>query len=742
MEQLLIQGLDGEGPGDILGAITHQAEIDGEMVGDIDIRGDYAVVEIDANLIDLVISKMEDNFIGTSRVSVKRFDEHDTETLEAVYSYLDTYRDLVELEREQEMENHEDEIRAISGQEREDRGRALLAMQGQDEGEDISGRLIKFLKAEKGTPLPEVAFGVGDLLMVSKHDPLREDNPTGTVTQVTNYSVTVAFESEPPSFVYDTGIRLDLYVNDITYQRMLDALEELEHASGRLVALRDIIAGRSDPVPVEEPAELSFINEDLNQSQREAVRKAIAAEDIFLIHGPPGTGKTTTLIEVIAQAVRQDEFVLATAASNTAVDNIVTTLLGTGIDVVRVGHPARVTDRLHEQTLAHRIQQNETYHKAEKKREQAHQLLDEQEELTAPSGRYRRGMSNDRIMDLAENGEGARGVPPDRIAEMAEYLELEDRIDAMFEEAEELEDQAIEEELLTADVVCTTNATAGREMFDSLSFDLLVIDEATQATEPSCLIPITHADRLVMAGDHRQLPPTVLNQEAADRGLHRSLFESLIEDHEGISHTLQTQYRMHETIMGFPDQSFYETDLVAADAVRDHTLADRGVSIDGTYASVLNPEEPLVFIDTSESDTSERSRHGSTSTENPFEAGLVKDLVDALLENGVLADSIGVITPYADQVDRIQELLDDSVEVDTVDGFQGREKDVIILSLTRSNEDDRIGFLDDERRLNVAMTRAREKLVVVGDSETLTTAPVFASLLEYIDAHGHRYQAT
>lgn len=742
MEKVLIQGLDGQGPGDILGAITHQAEIDGEMVGDIDIRDSYAIVEIDANLIDLVISKMDDNYVGRSRVSVKRFDDHDPEAMDAIASYVDRYEQLVEYERKEEMRQHEQEIERLSGYQREDRGRALMEMRGQEEGETLAGVAVKFLKQAKGTPLPETEISVGDLVMVSKREPLRDDNPTGTVTQVTNYSITVVFETDPPSFVTADGIRLDLYVNDVTYQRMKDALETCQHASGRLVRLRDIISGQEEPTPVEEGQDLSILDSKLNTSQRQAVTHSMAADDFYLIHGPPGTGKTTTVIEVIRQAVEQDDAVLATAASNTAVDNIVRFLVEAGVDVVRVGHPARVTERLHERTLAARIESNERYQKAETLRSEAMELKDKQESLTPPSGRYRRGMSNERIKDLAEEGTGARGVAPERIQEMAEFLDLEDEIDALFEKAERCEQEAIEQELLDADVVCTTNASAGREMFDPMVFDLLVIDEATQATEPSCLIPITMAERVVLAGDHRQLPPTVKSQQAAEQGLEQSLFEKLANRcGETIMSQLDRQYRMHTDIMRFPNEQFYDGSLKAADAVAEHTLSAIGVDlddVDGWRRSIIDPDEPLVFLDTAALDAHEHSRHGSTSRENEKEAEIVTRLIEGFRDAGVSDQAMAVIAPYQDQVDQLRSRCD-GIEIDTVDGFQGRESEVVIISLTRSNEQGDIGFLDDIRRLNVALTRARRKLVVIGDSTTVRSDDLYAQFIDAVKTHGLYY---
>ncbi len=733
-QTLLVRGLDDEGPGDVVGAFVNEAGVDPDAIGEIDLDGDEAEVEVDGSIAGRVVDAMDGGRVGSSEVSVTRLDD-DTA---AVRAYVDEYSRLVELEREAEMERHEREIRSMSGREREDAGRALVEMRSRDEGESVAGYQVKFLK-ERGRELPDTEIGVGDLVMVSKRDPLRDDNPAGTVTQVTGHSVTVAFEGEPPGFVFGDGLRLDLYVNDATYQRMLDALDELPDADGALADLRDVITGVEDPEPSEPATVEQWHDPKLDDSQRRAVREALGTDDVHLLHGPPGTGKTTTAVEAIRQCVDRGESVLATAASNTAVDNVVERLAAQGVDVVRVGHPARVTDSLVEHTLDSRLEDSETYRRSQELREEAFDKLDEQEEYTAPSGRWRRGLSDERIRELAEQGRGSRGVPPEKIEEMAEWLKLREEADELFERSDELEEQAVAEVLESADVVCTTNSTAGSDALEGHRFDTLVIDEATQATEPSCLIPITHADRVIMAGDHRQLPPAVQCERAAREDLRETLFERLAE-FDGSRSLLEVQYRMHERIMDFSSERFYDGRLRADDAVREHTLAGLGVAAEDLpddRRALLDPDEPLAFADTAGIDAPERQREGSTSRENPREADLVAQLARDYLAAGVDSEELAVISPYDDQVDRIEGLLDvEGPEVDTVDGFQGREKEVVLVSLVRSNDRGEVGFLDDPRRFNVALTRARRKAVVVGDGDTVTAAPVYEDFVGYARRRG------
>lgn len=648
--------------------------------------------------------------------------------------YRKKFRKLVQLEREEEMERHESEIRNMSPGARQAAGRALLGMKGRDQGTGLGGNeIVKFVK---GARLPDNEISVGDLVMVSKNQPLNDNNPTGTVIEKTNYSLTVAFRNRPIGFVYGRGLRLDLYVNDITFQRMLDALEQFEEVLPQRKYLREILLGRREPrfgkAMDSEPR-----NEQLNAAQWDAVQQSLYAKDIFLIHGPPGTGKTTTLIEVIEQHVDRGEKVLATADSNVAVDNIVDFLSQRGRRVVRVGHPARVTETLRHHTLDYLIEDDEDYQQAQELRERAYELDDEQENYAFPSGKNRRGLGNERIKKLASQGRSARGLSRDKIQSMARWIGLQEQISDLIGRAEKLEDQAANRLIATAEVVCTTNSTAGSELMQGREFDMVAIDEATQATEPSCLISMLRGSKVVMAGDHKQLPPTILNREAERGGLANTLFERLLELHgDRIKGMLTIQYRMNTDIMDFPNAHFYEGQLQADNAVANHTL-DISVKGEGLVAEACRPKRVVVFFDTA-GGAPERSRGRSTSKENEREAELTEETVTTLISSGVQPEVIGVISPYDDQVDLLSRKLDEpGLEIKTVDGFQGREKDVIVLSFVRSNERDQMGFLTDLRRLNVSITRARKKLIMIGDSETLSDHPTYSELVQYAaEKHG------
>jgi predicted DNA helicase len=601
------------------------------------------------------------------------------------------------------------------------------------------------LRTKKFKEVPDTEISIGDLVMISKNNPLDDNNPTGTVAEKTNYSITVVFEENPVSFIYDKKLRMDLYVNDITFQRMLDSLEKLKTADGRLKVLSEKLLGESSLEWKEDNyPELEWVNQKLNTSQKKAVTKSIEARDFYLIQGPPGTGKTMTAIEIINQAIKQDKAILATADSNIAVDNLVERLAGSGAGVLRLGHPVRVTPLLRQHTLDYKVLDHDDYKKAKKLREKAYKLIDQQENYIHPGGKYRRGMSNEQIKENARKNKRARGVSPSEMKKMAKWLELQDQINKYFRQIERLEDKAVNDLIDRADVICATTSTSGSEIMQDRNFDLVVIDEATQSTEPGALIPLVKGDKTVLIGDHKQLPPTILSQKVAESGLSISLFERLLGVH-GIKFwtLLQEQYRMNDKIMNFSNQQFYDNMLKSAKDVAAHDLSDLGIKFDQNKCfteKALDPSAPVVFFDTTNMEAEERSLPGSYSYDNPVEAEIILDILDEALRSGIDPRDIAVISPYKDQVCFINNReKNKNLEINTVDGFQGREKEMILLSLVRSNPQKNIGFLRDVRRLNVSLTRAKRKLVLIGDSKTIADHDIYNELIEYIKAEGLYY---
>ena len=647
--------------------------------------------------------------------------------------YHDFFRRLVLLEREAEIEFHRQEIRRLPGWKREKLGRAILNLRGKLVGRGLGGTyLVKYVR-QGG--LPDTEIKVGDLVIASRGRP-KGNEIQGTVVEKTRFSLTVAYDKHPPAYALGKGVRLDLFANDITFQRMLDALQRLKDNP----VLLNLLLGRSKPEIRE--SEVTPGNPLLNESQRRAVGKAVASSPVFLIHGPPGTGKTTTVVEAIYQYVRKGMKVLATADSNVATDNMVERLASYGVKVVRVGNPSRITKAVVEHSLDYLLQYDPDYKRALEIYEEIDRIREEQKGYLAPTPRWRRGLSDEEIMRYAETGTPVRGVHPNAIRKMAAWIKLQQRINALMDRAKKYEAIAVERVLRNAEVVCSTNSSAGSEVLAHFTFDVVFIDEATQATEPSCLIPMVKGSRWVMAGDHKQLPPTILSEEAA-KHLQRTLFERLLEVYgDGIKEMLRIQYRMHEVIMEFPNRTFYDGKLVAHESVAHHTLADLGITEEKVSALqpplsvLLHPLKPVVFADTLGS-SPEKQRRGSTSYYNEGEARVVFQAVRTLLNLGLKPTDVGVISPYDDQVDLLRRMLyeggvPEEVEVKTVDGFQGREKEVIVVSFVRSNRRGEIGFLNDVRRLNVAITRPKRKLITVGDSLTLRTHPIYRDFVEYV----------
>ncbi len=477
---------------------------------------------------------------------------------------------------------------------------------------------------------------------------------------------------------------------------------------------------------------------NVNEYQERAIKRALSSKNLFLIHGPPGTGKTTTLVELIKRCVKKGEKILATADSNVAVDNLVERLSEEGIGVIRVGNPVRVLKTIRKHTLDYLITLEPEFHKAKEFYEEIDKLRKEQERYVKPTPRYRRGLSDEEIIKRASTGTPARGLNPKILRSMAKWLKLQRKINTLYEKAKAEEEKAVRKLLMRAEVVCTTNSTAGSEILAGYTFDRVIIDEATQAVEPSCLIPLVKGSKLVMAGDHKQLPPTVLSREA-EEGLSYTLFERLIELYgEGIYETLRVQYRMNKKIMEFPNRFFYGGKLIAHESVANHTISDlinpeKYEKLTGELREIINPDNVVVFVNVK---GNEFQKKGSTSYLNEEEARVVRDIVKALLFVGVKPKDMGVISPYEDQVDLLSEILPKGVEVQTVDGFQGREKEIILISFVRSNDEGEIGFLRDYRRLNVAITRARRKLICIGNSDTLRKDYLYNEFLKYIEQNG------
>jgi ATP-dependent RNA/DNA helicase IGHMBP2 len=602
---------------------------------------------------------------------------------------------LLEAEREEERSRLDEARSRLTLAEREARGIALADVEAIEE-EGLAGRALVSYGNPRGGPIGGARVGVGSLVRVRLRREERDDAPAGVVARRTRARVAVVFDEPPPDWATEGRVVLELEPSPVTWQRLAAGLRRMAEAKeGR--RWHALLGGAPPrfleraPAPALDPAA------PLNPEQRRAVDRADRALDVALVHGPPGTGKTTVLVEVIRRAAARGESVLAAAPSNLAVDNLLERLVAAGIDGVRLGHPARVLPAV----LAHTLDARVASHEAARI---AQDLVREALELRR----------------AARKRKGRRG--PGRFSE-ARSAERDAR--ALLAEARQLEARAEAEVLSRAPVVLATLTSLDSPALAGRRFGLTVVDEATQAVEPATYLALLRADRAVLAGDHLQLPPTVLSAAAQAGGLGVSLFERLVASGGALlAVTLAEQHRMNARIMRYPSEALYGGALRAHPAVADHAL----------------DAAPLEVVDTSGRGFEESTPEGSDSKANEGEAELVASEVERVLALGVAPADVAVIAPYDGQVQRLRQLLsahlDAGLEVDTVDGFQGREKDAVVVSLVRANERGEVGFLSDVRRMNVALTRARRKLVVVGDGATVSRHPFYAGFFEHAQETG------
>ncbi len=632
--------------------------------------------------------------------------------------YIKNLIRLINYERDAEIDLMTHEISTMSGQRREELGRAINKVKGKSLGKELGLQIVQFGRSE----VIDTEISVGDMVLISTDNPLRSDL-TGTVTEKGARFIKVAFDKRVPKWAIKKKVRIDLYANDITFRRMED---NLKHLSLKGKNALEYILNDRNPKKNREVPYISYIDENLNESQKNAIENALSCENFFLIHGPFGTGKTRTLVELISQETRQNHKVLATAESNAAVDNILERLMeNKKLNLTRLGHPQRVSKHNITQTLAYKVENHKLNKKIKRIYQKIDNLIEKRKVHTRPSPQYRRGFSDYEILYNASKGKGGRGISAEKMKSMAKWIELNQEIDEAHDEIKRIENRMIKEIVDSSDVILATNSSSALESIARVKFDVAIIDEASQATIPSVLIPIAKAHRFILAGDHKQLPPTIISDRAGE--LSKTLFEELIRMYPFKSQLLNIQYRMNSLLMKFPNEEFYNNGLKSDSSVDDITIND--------ILGSDNDEEALLFIDTSDVDREgETHIRDSKSIINMLEAetsvSIVRDYIDA----GIGEDDIGIISPYADQVKVIQEMT--PVEVKTVDGFQGREKEIIIISTVRSNENGNIGFLKDLRRLNVAITRAKRKLIIIGNKNTLITNPTYERLINFCEERG------
>lgn len=572
----------------------------------------------------------------------------------------------------------------------------------------------------------------GDIVSISENNvpPSQLTNTktliTGTVTKVTTQSISVAIENDIENLDNDLNdndtYKLIKLCNDITHKRIKNALVAIKESkfNENSSKLADILFQNRELDRIARPDELNvqFFNSNLDESQRDAVKFTFEQKDLAIIHGPPGTGKTTTLVEIIKQnCLKYKQKILCCAPSNIAVDNLVERLARTEqgygrVKMIRLGHPARLLESIQEYSLDSVMSKNDQYK-----------------------------LAADIKSDMDKTLKQLR-----KTSQRSEREGLKREMKTLRKELYDREGRAIKEVLNSADCILATLTTAGWDgplkHIKENHFDMIIIDECSQALEAACWIPIMQgARKLLLAGDHLQLPPTIISKEAASKGLDLTLMKRLIDTYgDKCTKMLTTQYRMNDLINDWISDRLYESKLKPHSSVAKHLLCD----MPGVERNE-NTTAALVLIDTHGCDMTEMVARDENSTSgdeeskaNDGEANIVCRHVSELVKSGLKQEQIAVITPYNLQMELIKAKLGSVyplVEVKSVDGFQGREKEAIVLSLVRSNSRGEVGFLADQRRINVAITRARRHLCVVCDSQTCKNNEFLKSFLDYCEKH-------
>jgi superfamily I DNA and/or RNA helicase len=617
---------------------------------------------------------------------------------DAQKTYLTHQRLLVQLEREEERKLHLDVIQAMPLVKRVAKGYSWYPLQVTETGFGIGGRPVVTVIRE-GEESHKFRSGTSINLFTTQpmaNGPQR----SGVIHYVKKNMMRIVLGGEDlPDWLNSGGVGVDLMFDERTYVEMDRALQILETAEGsRIAELRDVIMGArtAEYRPVDESAVAHLGH--LNDSQRSAVREILGSDHISLIHGPPGTGKTTTLVAAVGELVKTEGRVLFCTPSNSAADLVTLRLAEMGLDVVRTGNISRVEEDVLRHTLDIQIAGHPDTEQVKKLRKEAAEL---RKKANKKKGREK-GIA---FRDAGRLNKWAR----------------------------QLEDRTLDHVLDTTQVVVCTLIGAAASILSNHEFKTCVIDEAAQALEPATWIPILKSNRVVLAGDPYQLPPTVKNREAEKKGFTKTLLEKSLAIH-GRNALLEVQYRMNEPIMGYSNAHFYGGRLQAADLVAKRSLP--GVPL----------AESVVFIDTAGTGFEEKLHPRFKSRYNDGELNILLehllDLRGATPPEDPLP-TVAIISPYRQQVIKAEDLLDAEprlhdfdLTINTVDGFQGRERDVVYLSLVRSNEKQEIGFLADYRRMNVAITRAKKYLIVIGDSATIGNDKFFAGFLEYVEKHG------
>ncbi|MFK7808950.1 MAG: AAA domain-containing protein [Saprospiraceae bacterium] len=632
---------------------------------------------------------------------------------ESIDSQIKNLQALLKLEKEADFERFRKEVLTLSLTEKKKRGLTWHPLTINKQGYTVGDRA--FLIVERSKDLDKshrFKSGAPIELYSLADDKFSKSNnlsQSGVIHFVDKKKMKVILNSKDfPDWLTNGQLGVDLLFDERTYLEMEKVLKLLlKTKTGRLSELKAIFFGALPPT-FSTPPQLDHAY--LNKAQIDAVANILAAEDLSIVHGPPGTGKTTTLVHAIKLICEKEKNVMVTAPSNAAVDLLVDRLSEKGLNVVRIGNISRVDEKLIALTLEGRLADHPESKNIKKVRIQAAQARREAKKFKRNFGHKERAERKDAYQEARELEDWARL----------------------------LEDRIIDEVLHKADVIACTLVNATHSRLEQINFRTVVIDEAGQALEPACWIPVSKAHRVVLAGDPFQLPPTVKSKEAQKKGFAITLLERSIKQLEQINF-LDVQYRMNENIMQFSNQQFYDNQLKADVAVAGHSLG-------------IPDNQTIQFVDTAGCGFTEIVNPETGSRKNEGEFFILREhflqLIKSLSENDLEMPSIAVIAPYREQVVYLKESFEEDdqlaayaehVDINTIDAFQGQERDVIYITLVRSNEKSEIGFLSDYRRMNVAMTRARKQLVIIGDSATVGNDKFYGEFITYTEeVNGYR----
>lgn len=610
---------------------------------------------------------------------------------------------LLQLEKEEDFEQFKTLVKSLPLSERRDKGMSWHPVEVVKMGYSIGDRA--FVTVERTTRLnePHQFRSGGTVSLFTETPKAYQPERSGVINYVDRNKMKIILNSKDlPDWIGNGNIGVDMLFDETTYIEMNKAVDKVIKAKGdRLAELRDVLLGKEKPYyyPIKEPLNIPT----LNNSQNRAINYVLSAQQVAIVHGPPGTGKTTTLVKALKYICEGEGTVLVCAPSNAAVDLLTERIAEEGLAVTRIGNISRVNEKLVNHTLDGQLSFHPEMKNIKKIRKQA-------AEARRKAKRYKRKFG---------------------------YQERQER-KSLYTEAKELGDWAnqmetrlIDQILHSSKVITATLVGTSGKYLEKLKFRTLIIDEAAQALEPAAWIPIAKASRVIFFGDPLQLPPMVKSTEARKGGFHITLMEKGLER---LPETilLNTQYRMNADIMNFSNQQFYKDELIAHESVEDRTLE---------LHEDLNA--PVTFIDTAGCGFEEKINPEYKSRYNPEEFLILREHLYQLVKCYEFPEdlpSIGIISPYREQTIHMKDMIAADPElsslpldINTIDAFQGQERDVIYISLVRSNGKNEIGFLKDYRRMNVAMTRAKKKLVIVGDSATLGNDKFYGDFLTYCE---------